>query len=159
MIHGSFSWGNKGAIQRHIDSVRKNAQPNSTPSNRFKARLLEIVRADHIRKLEESVDKMGRPLAPLAPSTLKNRRRGKGGPLNPPGSRFKTNFTASWAGGGLEGKLVLVSGFQGIPFAIYHMTGTRRLPKRDLMGVTRKGMIEVEKAVAQYARDILKYGG
>jgi hypothetical protein len=153
--------------------IQFNGRPGSRAQNACKGDLFKIIQADHVDKMTRGVDRYGKPRAPLAASTLANKRRGPGPSLIPRGSRsrFITNFVLAWEEIGGTGVSVLVGKFvnivnkKGQSFAQYHLTGaTRRgtkwvLPKRDVSGITPKGWAAVERRHAQLPADILRMGG
>jgi hypothetical protein len=126
------------ALSRRLAKYRD--LPRSPAAVFFRERVRAIVIEGNRAGLLAGTDKQGRPLAPLAPSTLRD-RKGTGPPLVPRGeaSRFISGFRAEWieeAGG-----YVLHCGWAGLdsrdgrPFAGYHLTGAGRLPKRDVGGI------------------------
>jgi hypothetical protein len=109
----------------------------------------------------------------MADSTFQNPRRGFGPVLVPRGlqSRFITHFYAKWAEASV-GFTVLVCGWSGIvnkkgqSFVQYHLTGCPKgsnpkrpnwsLPKRDVSGLSPKGMAAIRARFKQFAADVLK---
>lgn len=83
----------------------------------------------------------GTPWAPLRPSTLEGRRKGRGSrgsvqPLRDTGTMFQ-----SLTSGGARGSVRKVSSIEvvvgtKIPYAVYHQFGTRRMPARKHVVVT-----------------------
>jgi hypothetical protein len=96
-------------------------------------------------------------------STYQNKKRGLGPVLVPRGmqSRFITNLKAEWVNvedfAMLTLRYVNIVNKKGQSFAQYHLTGTRRgLPKRDVGGVTPRGMSKIRARISQWAQDIKK---
>jgi hypothetical protein len=160
-------WPPSPALVKRLDDIQAAAGPNSRSTNRVKGDIRQIVISDNTEKLLgrgnlEGVDRHGRPLAPMAPSTYQNPRRGLGPVLAPRGllSRAITAFRATWQGG------LLVMGWVGIPWIAYHLTGcpkgsnARRpnwsLPQRDIAGTTPQGFARIKARHSQYAQDVLK---
>jgi hypothetical protein len=121
----------------------------------FRDDLRKTVVEDHYHMLLEGKDRYGQPRAPLAASTLANKKRGPGPSLIPNyyRSRFIRNFEAEWLPGS-GGRMVLAARYrnvlskQGKPFVQYHMTGTKRMPRRDTGGITPKGWARVKQLFA-----------
>jgi hypothetical protein len=114
-------------------------------------KLEELVYLDNEEGLLRGTDKDGRPLTPLSPVTLKNPRRGSGGPLIPQGrsSRFIADYRVSSIRRG-DGIWMLLGSWEGIPFAQYHFEGTNRLPRRDLRGIRPKGREKIMAALRNW---------
>jgi len=163
------------ALLRRLKEMQDAAGPNGRATNRVKGDLAAIVVEDNTEKLLgrgllEGVDRFGRPLAPMAPSTFKNPRRGLGPVLVPRGllSRFITHFKAEWRRG------VLVMGWQDIlskdgrSFVEYHLAGAPlgskpgqpnwSLPQRDVAGITPAGWAKIVARHAKFAADVLRRG-
>ena len=81
-------------------------------------------------------DAEGRAFAPLAASTLKH-RDGSGPPQAPhgAGSRVVTDYVVDVQAG--PGRLSFTGSWPGLAWMIYHIRGTRRMPRRDPLGFTR----------------------
>jgi hypothetical protein len=111
-----------------------------------------------------STDKDGKPLAPLAASTLKNRARGNGGPLVPRGrqSRFIANYRVGSIKLG-DGNYKLIGAWQdvrskkGVAFAGFHIEGAGRLPVRDIAGVRPTGKAKIQAKLKEWI--LGKWGG
>src|SRR6185312_15067315 len=103
--------------------------------------------------------------APLAASTLKNKRRGPGPSLIPLNmvSRFITLHRVYW--NEEAGIWVLTAGWDGFvtkdgtPIAPFHMTGTRKMPRRDVGGVTPAGFQSIKRLFAALPKSIIEGGG
>jgi hypothetical protein len=154
-----------GALQRRLAELQEATRPGSRVQARCRADIRQIVVEDHADMLVRGVDRYGVPRAPLAESTLKNRRRGPGPSLIPRGlaSRFATHFEAVWLT--VAGALQLACRYrdilskQGKTFVQYHMTGTRYMPRRDTGGVTPKGWAALKARFARLPEDIRTGGG
>jgi hypothetical protein len=111
----------------------------------FRDGVKKAVVEGHKEGILAGTDKMGRRLAPLAPSTLKN-RKGTGPPLAPQfaAARVISSLQVDWQRA--SGISVMVAKFVGMdskagrPFMQYHMTGAPavNLPKRDVGGIRPK---------------------
>lgn len=142
------------ALLRRCAQIEESLKPQSRGMRLFREDLRRTVVEDHYHMLIEGKDRYGQPRAPLAASTLKDKKRGPGPSLIPNWyrSRFLANFEAEWEV--REGVMRLVCRYrdvlskQGQPFAQYHMTGTRRMPRRDTGGITPKGWAQVKKLFA-----------
>jgi hypothetical protein len=138
---------------------------------RFREDLRLVVVEDHYHMLLNNKDRYGKTRAPLAASTLANKKRGPGPSLIPNyyRSRFIANFVAEWRV--LEGLQTLVAYYrdilskQGKPFAQYHMTGARKpgtnwvLPRRDTGGITPAGWAKVKQLFAILPEYVLRKKG
>lgn len=156
---------NSGALQRRVEQISAATRPGSRVQAKLRSDLLRIVREDHTDMLLRDVDRYGQRRAPLAPSTLANKRRGPGPSLIPrgTGSRFITNWEAVWKTiegiPQLVGRYVNILSKQGKPFVQYHMTGGKYLPRRDTGGITPKGWAQVKARFARLPDDIARGGG
>jgi hypothetical protein len=162
---------NQGALHRRLGEIRAAADPRSYPVKRLRAEITAAVVEDNTEKilgrgLLEGVDRYGRPLAPMADSTFRNRRRGFGPVLAPRGllSRVITTFKVRWAFVGGQWRMsagwvdFLSKG--GYPIMLAHLDGcpkgsnARRpswsLPKRDVGGISPKGWVKVQQAFASF---------
>lgn len=176
MMRGDVVLPARGRLQDHIAAIQEAARPGSKAQTNFRGRLDKVIREDHRDKILRGVDGRGRPMAPLAASTLANPRRGPGGPLGTHGARarFITHFFTRWVVDG--GQHVLVAYFSQLlskptkkspakPFAQYHLTGATKpgtrwvLPKRNVAGITPSGWVKVRQVIAQFWVDARQYGG
>jgi hypothetical protein len=160
-------WRSSPALIKRLEAIQEAARPGSSALNRVRADIRRIVVDDHTEKMIRGVDRYGIQRVALAPSTLKNKRRGPGPSLIPRGmqSRFITNFQAVWEPSG--GYMLLTMRFtdilskRGKQFAHYHLLGAPRahLPRRDVGGITPKGWAKIAERHTQYAKDLVKMGG
>ncbi len=153
--------------------VQENIRPGSRVQNALYKDLRTLAVDDHTDMLLRGVDRYGRPRAPLAKSTLANRKRGPGPSLVPRGllSRFVTKFEAVWETDPGQGLAFLVCRYRdfvskkGFPIPVAHMTGARKpgtnwvLPKRDTGGITPKGWAAIRARFARLPDDIRRMGG
>lgn len=158
------------ALLKRVASIQAALGASSLQRTKMRADLKTIVFEDHADMVLRGVDRYGRPRAPLAPSTLKNRKRGPGPSLAPRGrnSRFVTNFVTFYEarenGETLVGQYEDILSKQGKPFARYHLTGATKpgtnwvLPRRDVGGVTPKGWAAVKKRFERFAADVAAAG-
>lgn len=150
-----------------VRNVQAAQAPNSTITRKMESDMALLVQRDHERMLVAGIDRTGGPRAPLAESTLANKRRGSGPSLIPlwTASRFFTRAEVLWMVRG--GVRTLVKRFadivndRGQPFAQYHLEGATKpgtrwvLPKRDVGGVAPRGMEEIKKRYTAFAAEIL----
>lgn len=167
-------WPGSDALIRRLSEIQAAARPGSAAVNSAKKDIRQIIIDDHSDKLMRGVDRYGKPMAALAPSTTK-RRKGSGPPLVPRGlnSRFITHFEVNWVDSGGYRQLVArfrdINDSKGRPFAQYHMTGCPvgsnpkhpnwSLPRRDPGGITPKGWYRVIQRHKQLAKDLIRTGG
>ena len=98
-----------------------------------------LVEGNH-EGLDAGTDAQGATFAPLAPSTLKDRRRGAGGPMIPvsPGRRFIEGFQSTTEPRG-DHAYAVVGSWDGV--SRFHRVSARipgsdrRRPARDVVGV------------------------
>lgn len=162
-------WRTSEALLRRLRAMEDATRPGSKVQNKFRGDVNRIITEDHTDKMLRGVDGRGRPRAPLAASTLANPRRGGGPSLVPRNqlSRFITGFRTAWTTS--NGGQVLRAWFEGMPWAIYHLTGCPKgsnpkrpnwsLPKRDVSGITPKGWQNLGVRLAALAGDIRRMGG
>lgn len=150
---GAFEWRENGPIDRAVDALMAASSADSEINRRFRDRLLKIVEADNARKLNQSIDRFGKPLAKLADYTRENRPRPGDRPLDPPNSSFRVKFKARWNTSGQ--RWILVASYD-FPHAHFHVTGTRKMPARDTTGLSPEGKEEVQAALKDYAAEIRK---
>lgn len=147
----------------YCDAVTQAFGARSKIRREMESDLQVIVQLDHEEMLLRSVDRYGVPRAPLAESTLANKKRGPGPSLIPRflASRFATHVKILWRES--LGRRMLVKDFgdilssEGQPFAEYHLNGAPRLPRRDVGGVTPKGMRWISDRFQEFAKDVLHY--
>jgi hypothetical protein len=168
-----IEWPPSSALLKRLDAINAAAGTNSRSANRVKGDIRKIVLEDNVEKLLgrgllEGVDKRGQPLAPMAPSTFQNPKRGFGPVLVPRGlqSRFITCLEAIWQGGVLVMRYAGMVNKKGQPFAQYHLTGASKgskakqpnwsLPKRDVGGITPAGWAKIAARHRKWASDLLK---
>lgn len=135
----------------------KNLQRASQDAGEVMPELERLAWQDNADGLMASTDKDGRPLAPLAQSTLKNRHRGPGGPLVPNGrqSRFiknyrDTSFRRSDGNWVIVGTWMNVLSKRGVPITPFHVEGRGRNPVRDIAGVRPTGRKNIAAAFRAY---------
>jgi hypothetical protein len=100
-------------------------------------------------QLERGVDSLGRSFAPLAASTVKT-RGGTGPPLAPrrAASRIEARYEAHAT---VEATKVKVSaGWPGLDWVRYHVTGTRRMPRRDPSGFREQDKQQAAVTVREF---------
>ena len=153
MIRATVEWKENGPIEKAASALDDAVSVDYEINRWFRNRIDQIVKESNDRKLSQSIDKDGKPLAPLAASTLK-RRRGPGGPLDPPRSSFRLRFKTRWDTNA-AGRWIFVAWYD-FPHAVYHATGTKTLPRRDLMGLDPQGKREVQAALDEYRRRVAR---
>ena len=91
-------------------SIQDNLRPGGKAQNLIRKDLRRIAIDDHTDMMLRGVDRYGVPRAPLAASTLANKKRDGGPSLIPRGmlSRFITNFEAVWMDDPGQGVMFLV---------------------------------------------------
>ncbi len=157
------------ALVRRCRELQEVTKPTSRAMMRAREDFRLIVAEDHYEMLIRGVDRYGRPRAPLAESTLKNKKRGPGPSLIPRfwESRFIFNVQIRWIEEGGERYLVKrfvdILSDAGKPFAQYHLTGATKpgtnwvLPRRDVGGVTPAGFSQLKSRFQKFVYDIWTY--
>jgi hypothetical protein len=149
-----------------VRNVQAAQAPDSAITRKMEADMESIVLRDHERMMVSGIDRTGGARAPLAASTLANKRRGPGPSLIPlwTASRFFTNVEVLWIN---RGSRTLVKRFadivndQGQSFAQYHLEGATKpgtnwvLPKRDVGGLSPRGLEEVRTRFTAFSAEIL----
>jgi hypothetical protein len=148
-------------------------QAVTKPGSRALGRCMEdyrlIISEDHYEMMHRSVGVGGRPLAPLAESTLKKKSRGPGPALIPRffASRFISNVQVAWDI--QEGLSTVVKRFidivskKGVPFVKYHLDGATKpgtrwvLPRRDVGPVTPAGFSQLRQRFQKFVYDMAVY--
>lgn len=163
-----------GALRRRLKEITSDIAPRSAKMDRFRTTLKKAIVEDNTEKLYRlstsmaGSDRRGQPLAKPAESTVKGwvckgliRQI-----LTPHGlsSRAITCFFVSWEFIGTQWRAVI--GWRGIPWMIYHLQGCRKgsnarrpnwsLPKRDIGGISPKGMAAVRAAFKAMARTVVR---
>lgn len=104
-------------------------------------------------------DRDGVPMAPLAASTLRY-RKGDGPPLVP--RRNQSRMIANYRVTSFrrpDGNWVILGAWQnvlskkGVPFIPFHADGTRRMPRRDPVGVRPLGRLQVGVALRAWIQE------
>lgn len=170
-------WKNSGAITRKLQAIRASADMSGRHANRVMGDIKRIALEDNVDKLLnrgllEGVDRHGKALARMADSTYRDPRRGFGPVLAPEGmnSRFIKNLQATWENSRLGRVLVMryvgIVDAKGRSFAQYHLEGCRpgsnakrpnwSLPRRDVAGVTPKGLAAIQARTRQFLKDAMK---
>jgi len=167
-------WPASDALAKRLKEINEAAKLSGKGANRVKGDIRRIVIEDNTDKLLgrgllEGVDRYGKPLARMADSTYRKKGRGFGPVLAPKGmaSRFITNFRAEWqdSGRGFNTLVCFWLGMvnkQGQSFAQYHLTGAKKpgtkwvVPKRDIGGVTPKGMAAIRARIKKYMSDAIR---
>ena len=156
------------ALDRYLTSVQRKLDIGSLEMSRFATHLTELVKADNADKILHSgpmagIDRFGRPLAPLGSWASKPGvmdRRGHGPVLAPHGmsSRVIRTFVAEVQRFGRQ--LILAAGWNGFVsrsgFSIMqaHIMGGRRLPMRDVSGLSPQGMRKLDELVGRLIGEI-----
>lgn len=106
-------------------------------------------------------DGRGRALTPLR-SKRKGKYKGATGPPLAPfrdRSRVVTNFRATWRQQGTAWALEMgwadIVSRRGVPFLIYHLTGARPQPKRDIAGLSPRTQAELRGFYSTLLPDLL----
>jgi hypothetical protein len=171
MTGSSVQWPGSAALLKRLEFYRD--LPKSRRFAEFRGAVRGAVLTGHRDGMLAGTDGRGRPLAPLAPSTLKRRlRRGQGSVpfiTRGPASRFITTFRADWQ---MEGGVwVLVCRWEGLdsrrgrPFAQYHLTGATKpgtrwvLPRRNVAGIRPADWEVIKRLDFQFLDDITRPTG
>lgn len=163
-----------GALRRRLKEIEADIDPRSRKMDRLRTDTKKCIVEDNIDKVYRlstamaGVDRFGKPLAKPAESTVKGWER-KGlirQILAPHGlsSRVIVNFFVVWEFIGTQWRAVI--GWKGIPWLIYHLQGcdkgsnSRRpnwwLPKRDIGGISPKGMAAIRGVFAAAIRTVIR---
>lgn len=161
------------ALQKRLKEVRDAVDPRSSRMDRLRTDVKKIAIEDNTEKLLgygssawAGVDRFGRDLAPPAQSTIDSWRLRLGRVLAPEGlrSRTITQYRAQWVWDGGVWRLIL--GWMGIPWMIYHLEGRPKgskksqpnwsLPKRDIGGISPKGMNKVRARFERFWDGLLR---
>lgn len=124
--------------------------------------LERVLVADNREGLLAGTDGDGRPLAPLAASTLK-KRKGTGPPLIPQftASRAIANYRTAHGQDG-PGRWVVLGAWEnvlsrgGVPFLPFHFRGEGRLPTRDIANIRPEGMRRAREAVLAFGLRLIR---
>ena len=157
------------ALANRCQQLLEVTRPGSRALKRAQEDYRLIVAEDHYEMLHRGVDRYGRPRAPLADSTLKNKKRGPGPSLIPNfwESRFVSNVQILWME--QNGVMTLVKRFvdilskSGKSFVEYHLDGAVKLgtrwvlPRRDVGGVTPAGFAQLKQRFQKFAYDMTVY--
>jgi hypothetical protein len=155
-------WPTSRTFTRRLDEMVALAKPGSQAVVRARDDIGEIVRTGNREGLLAGTDRYGRAMTPLAESTLR-RRRGSGPPLVPRGSASRPirNFVLHWVAA--ASGWVMVAGWTGMarggkPWMQYHITGGRRLPRRDPAGIRPRHWNLIRARIRKLGVDILRHG-
>jgi hypothetical protein len=112
----------------------------------------QIFVAGKREQLERGVDCHGSPFAPLAESTLKS-RGGTGPPLAPrrAASRIESGYVATATVS--PTRIKVSAGWPGLDWVRHHVTGGRRLPRRDPSGFREQDKQKAAVAVREFLMD------
>lgn len=149
-----------GLLGRRVRQIQLAAAPDSPAAQKLAVDMKRIVETGYRRMILASQDRFGRPLAPLAPSTLRNKKRGPDPrPLIPHGmaSRFIQNV--EWAFRDGVSRLVGVFNFttkDGRNFAQYHILGGPNLPQRDIGGLDPRTRRETTDRFARFRDELIE---
>jgi hypothetical protein len=166
--------GESGAVRRRLKEIQADINPQSRKMDRLRTGLKKAIvedNTDKIYRLSTSmagVDRFGRPLAPPAESTVKAYvRKGQVRQVLAPhglSSRVIVNFFVAWQFLGSQWRAVI--GWKGIPWLIYHLQGCAKgsnprrpnwwLPKRDIGGISPKGMARIREVFQAAMRTVIK---
>jgi hypothetical protein len=116
----------------------------------------ELIQVDNMAARMLGVDKDNQPFADLAPATLR-KRVGNGPPLAPMemSSRVISDLEISYVDRGIDG-VDIIGDWPNMPFLIYHVTGTSRMPARDPVGIRPQGWATIEDALDRFGDSILQ---
>lgn len=151
----SVSWPGYTRLQANLARL---GNPDPTPLLETWERVLV---QDNREGILAGTDGWGRPMPPLAPSTLK-KRRGTGPPLAPRGalSRVIANYRTGHGRDGRDWVVIgawedVLSNPGNVPFLPFHFRGEGRLPTRDLAHLRPAGLQHARQALRDWIADIL----
>jgi hypothetical protein len=173
----SVVWRESGALKRRLKEVAAAVDPRAPRMDRLRTQLKKLAVEDNTEKLLgygsglAGIDRFGKPLAPLGAWAhgAAFRRRGNGPVLAPHGlgSRVITRFNVVWQRTGSQYQMI--SGWRDLPWMIFHLEGRPRgskpsqpnwsLPKRDIGGISRRGLNKMAEAFSRFARNLLRSQG
>lgn len=152
------------SVSEWLANVQDAMAPGSYVNLTVRDDIRKIVWLDNERKMLSGITRYGQMRAPLAESTLKNKKRGPGPSLVPRGrmSRYITQFVAEWTRDGA--KFILTAHYRwfvsksGFPIPLAHERGVPKhnLPARPVMGITPEGMREIAARLKRLADHIAK---
>lgn len=144
------------ALTRRLAALRD--LPRSDEFARFRRDVREIVVRGHADTLLSGKDGRGQPMAPLSFNTIRS-RKGSGPPLVPHGeqSRLIRNFDTLWDRDD-DRTWVLERRIGGVPWARYHISGTRNMPKRDYSAIAPITWARLIKRNQQFLAEIGRAG-
>ncbi len=145
MVHAEFDGGNLNLLMNGLSRGLNDLRPIAF---KVSSCLLEGNRQGI------GTDWHGSPLAPLKASTLK-RREGNGPPLAPHdlSSRIFTNPVINASGAG--GQLAVEMSWKGIPWLGFHMTGTKWMAQRNIVGIRPETLDRIQGVCLEYFDDLL----
>lgn len=157
-------WPAIPAVSRWLSDVQDALHPGSYVQRSVRDDIKKIAWLDNERKMLSGITRYGSLRAPLAPSTLKNKKRGPGPSLVPRGrqSRYITQYLAEWTQDG--SRYIMTASYRwfvsktGFPIPLAHEHGVprRNLPARPVMGITPQGMAEIAARLSRLASQIAK---
>jgi hypothetical protein len=155
------------AMIRRLKEVQETMDPKSRRMGQLRTEVKQAVVQDNEDKLYRpagdmvGVDRYGKPLAGPRPSTLKGWvRKGLIRQILAPhglGSRTITNFRVAWVAEGNTWRMI--AGWAGIPWMIFHLTGTSRMAQRDIGGTSPAGWQNIRKAFDRFWASVRKKSG
>lgn len=160
----TVQWPQSSAFARKLFVARAVADGTAASWPRLRDDLKVIVQTDHVDKMLRGVDRYGKPRAPLAASTLRNKRRGPGPSLVPNflASRYITTARATWnTAGGRSTLRLWFEGFvspKGFPIPQAHEKGarSRNLPARPVMGITPSGWAKINRRFNEFSQSVFE---
>lgn len=168
MINLSAEYAGNRIHERYLAGLRKRLDYGSPQFQRYAKDVSAIYTEDNTEKVlghgqAAGVDRFGRPLAPLGAWAYGSafERRGWGPVLAPHGlsSRVITTFKTAWAT--LGSQLIFSAGWQGFvsrrgfPIMQAHILGNRRLPARDVAGLSPAGQRKLNDRSRKLTEDLM----
>lgn len=138
-----------GDLSKTLDRLSKGLKDLSPLSGSMQAAL------DRGNREGLGTDAQGQPLAPLKDSTLK-KRKGSGPPLAPEGasSSIVTGAVFSTSSSS-DGQLSVEVSWPSLPWLQYAVSGTSRMPARDVVGIRPKTVEDVMQELRQYYEKLI----
>ncbi len=123
---------NSDAVDRSLDSLQASLEDESCALRTIGDDLREMIAQQFATEGAAG----GTPWAPLAPSTLRKKRDSRSGILDVTGALLASLVDAGAAGHVEESDGQQLIFGTALPYALFHQTGTRRLPARPIIALT-----------------------
>lgn len=154
------TWEGSERLQKNLQAMYDATRPGSRARASCQRDVLKLVKDGHRDGVLAGTDRHGKPLAPLAESTLKRRRaRGVSGttPFATRGTASSAirDFAAFWQPDSAN-RMTLIAKFEGAAakWIGYHRAGGKKLPRRDILGLRPATARAIEARFKRLADDI-----